>query len=312
VLRAVAVISLLALVVAACGETESRRGGGLVAQELAIRADGAIAGPLGVYAVEGGHVQGVDPTTGKASGQPIELHALGTRMVVDDQGAIWFVDREQPRATRVTPDGVVTQLAMPEGDHPVAIAVTNGTAWVSSITPNRIFPFAPDGNRGEPVETPCAVVRLVGAEGSVWGACDKGVVRLDAASRQITLIDTGGEPGDLAVTTPAIWALVSDRLVAIDPRTGVAAGSFPAPADANSITGTKGALWVASTPQGGKPEQITRHDAADMALLAGPVDVPGSTTDVPARVGSMAAFGDDLWLAASYYGAPLVVIRQGA
>ena len=310
-LRAVAVISLLALVVSACDATERSSGGGLSAHELAIKADDVVAGPRGVYAVEGGHVQAVDPATGKAAGEPIELHALGTRMVVDDQGAVWFIDREQPRATRVAPDGAVTQLAMPEGERPVGIAVVNGTAWVSSISPNVVFPFSADGTRGEPVQTPCAVVQLAAGDGVVWGACDKGAIRLDTVSRQVMLVDTYGVPGDLAVTAPAVWALVADRLVAIDPRTGVAAGSVPAPADANSIVGANGALWVAATPAGDGPEKITRHDASDMALLAGPVDVPGSSTDVPARVSSMAVFGDELWLTATVYGSPLVVVRQG-
>jgi hypothetical protein len=262
--------------------------------------------------VDSFRLQAVDPGAGEPQGNPIDLQAVNTRVVVDDEGVVWLTTSDEDFAARITPAGSFTDLVMPGDEDPVGIALSNGRAWISSTTPDFLVPFDKDGKRGEPVETPCSLYKLVGVDGSVWGPCDKGLVRFDTETRRVTLIDTGGEPEELAATTSAMWALVGDRLVAVDLVTGQVANSMSAPDGALSIAGAGDNLWVVSQPDDRRPDQITRHAGSDAKLMGGPVDLPGSTSDVPTQARTMTAYGNDLWLTQRFYGAALVVVRPAA
>lgn len=140
------------------------------------------------------------------------------------------------------------------------------------------------------------------------GECDEGVLRFDTETGRAALIDTGAEPRELTATSSRIWALVGDSLQAIDIASGVPAEPVPAPAGAYWLAGADHDLWVAAGGDTGR--QITRHSAEDATMLAGPVDVPGSTSDVRAEVSSMVALGGELWVAVTFYGGNLIVVRQ--
>lgn len=307
-MQRLAAFALIALVTAGCfGGDGETAGGGLIAKTLDVKADDVIKGPRGIYVVDSFDVQAIDTNTGQASGAPIHVSADGPRYAPDDDGAIWYTDVNGHTAGRVTQGDAVTELTMPEGE-PVGVAFGDGHGWVSSPDPPIVVPFAKDGRAGEPVETPCSLYNLVVSDGAVWGACDTGVVRIDTDTRQADLIDTGGKPRQLTATSSHMWALVGDHLVSIDIATSAASDPVSAPADAYGLAGEGDDLWIAAGADTGR--LITRHNASDAALIAGPVEVPGSSDDVPAQVGSMEGLGDDLWLSVSFYGSELVVVRQ--
>jgi hypothetical protein len=134
-------------------------------------------------------------------------------------------------------------------------------------------------------------------------------VRIDAGTGEAQLIDVGGEPGALAPTGSALWALVGDELVPVSP-TGDVGTEVAAPANATSIAGAGSSLWVTADREGDdEPERVTRHDATTGRRVDGPVALPGGTDDVAAASASIAAAGDSLWFALAFYGGPLGVVE---
>ncbi len=282
-------------------------GGGLEARLFDTPADAVSSGPAGVFASDDADLVPIDSRSGDPAGDPIEFGAtLNGRLAVGTESA-WVTDVNEHAASRIDlGSGSRQVLEVPGGDPGAVAAEGNGALIVSGRT---LIPYAADGTLGPTLRLPCRIYELVGSDGIVAGGCARGLLRIDPARGTAEVFDVGGEPDDVAVNAGSAWALVSGRLVRVgaDGRRG---RTLKAPAGAVSIAGEGHDLWVISAPKGDDaPERVTRHDSRTGRRNAGPVQLPGSTSDVAATVAAVAPFQGSLWFALSFYGGPLGIIE---
>ncbi len=294
----------LALALGGCGDA-GEAGGGLEARLFETEADEVSAGPGGVFVTEGADLAPIDIESGEPAGDPIDIGALNTRLAIGEEAG-WVTDVNEHEAARIDlSNGSRQALAVPGGD-PVAVAALGSGALIASG--RELIPYAADGSPGPASRLPCDVYDFVGSEEVVAGGCEDGVVTIDAAGT-VGVVNVGGEPDSVAVTSGSVWALIGGRLVEVG-ADGKRGRTLKAPDGAVSIAAEGQALWVLSGPGGDdEPELVTLHDARTGKLEAGPVELPGGTSDVGAAAATVAPFQGSLWFTLAFYGGPLGVVE---
>ena len=314
-MRRVVFLIVLALMAAACAGTSETSGGGLKARVLGQVGDGfdgVSAGANHLYAFDGGDAQRIDPATGAPMGAEFRLYALHTRRAVADDGAIWFTSTDgEPPDRRISPGGADAALVLPGELESFGAAVSGQTGWINDPWEDVVVPFTEDGVAGDPITMPCdvSVDTPVGTPNAVWVTCENGLARIDSGTREVSMV-TDVTPGSVALTSSALWVRVKGKLLAVDEASGQILRTQDVPAGAGGIIGSGGYVWMVWRGEKDGPPRITLHDASDLRQIAGPVDLPGSSKDAPARIAEAAAFGDKLWITQPYYGQGLVMIER--
>jgi YVTN family beta-propeller protein len=125
-----------------------------------------------------------------------------------------------------------------------------------------------DPRTGASIRSPANLARgahgVAVGEGGVWVAGD-GVTRLDPR----TLLPAGvpiptGVVGVIAVGAHAVWAVVGNKVVEINPHDNSVEASIPVGSNPGSIAVGGGAVWVANSSDG----TISRIDPAKQAVVA--------------------------------------------
>ena len=180
------------------------------------------------------------PAGGIAEEGSVAAGGSGVFVVAADAGRIVRVD---PRSQRV-----VARLPAPEGA--AGLRFGFGSLWVTSPTEGTLTRLDPSTGRVQAtVPVGAGAYFLAIGEGAVWvmNNFEAQVLRVDPADNSVTatveVSEQGVEGGDIAVGGGAVWARVSDVLVArIDPSTnrvvdriGQAQGSGGVAADANAV-----------------------------------------------------------------------------
>ena len=304
------IVAVTVAVLLTAGCSKDTEGGGLTARlldQVGDGFDGVSAGPNHLYALGGSQVYPLDSASGEPSGASFTLDALKTRRAVAEDGAIWFTSTDaKPPNRRVAPGGRYDELVLPGDLEGAGVAVSGETGWVMAPFDRKAVPFTEDGVAGKPVDIPCDTIvvntPLVGSDGAVWTYCEKGVARIDTDDNSASLVDIGGRPTGLALTSSTLWAARDGTLYAIDPDTGEITNTVDRP-EAQGLAGDGDDLWVTG---GG----ITLHSGSDGRQVNGPVSLPSLSDQVGSAISEMAAFGGRLFLTLQSYGAPLVMVQR--
>jgi streptogramin lyase len=132
------------------------------------------------------------------SGQPYGI-ALGP------DGNIWFTERLGNRIGRITPNGVISEFAIPTpGSEPMSIAVgPDGNLWFTETAAGKIGRITSDGRviNEFPVTAPITIHPIditAGPDGNLWFTTQEWIVRM-SIDGQITLFGTNyGASGTIA------------------------------------------------------------------------------------------------------------------
>lgn len=289
-----------------------RRWGALVVVAAAAASAAIVAAT--VLASEGG-----GPTTDADAGALLELDAVaGTRgtqipvgrtptAVAVGEGAIWLLDADARTVSRFDPDDR-TISTFATGATPTDIAVGAGGVWVGNGTrlsaAQFIGPVATSVARIDPTSrTERAEVALPRAGGALsnlvenhlaatdealWAvAPDFSLVRIDAASSEITAVFRTFPVQAVAAGQAGVWALGTDGTVAhLDSRTGKVRAQTRVPATTVGGIGVGAdAAWVTSPSDG----TLWRVAARGKPTL-GSIEVGAGAADV--SVGA-----DHVWVA---------------
>jgi class 3 adenylate cyclase len=220
---------------------------------------------------------------------------------------------QSPRApvdyvARVDPATRQVVARIPVGEHPVDVALGEGSAWVLDRdgSVRRIDPVT---NEATVIETAAADPRAIAAgEGGVWIADGtKGIIhKIDPASnRVVASLRVGVVAHDVAAGENAVWVAAGSGIVRIEPSSADVSELNGSVGDIGGLTRNRrfkigvgeGFVWQMSTlmPKVGRFEVGTgRFDLVDAGLVP--------------RV--IAVSGVDVWLAAC--GAPGTVVRVDA
>jgi serine/threonine-protein kinase len=193
---------------------------------------------------------------------------------------------------------------IPLGQHPIDVAVGEGSVWVLDRdgSVRRIDPVT---NKAMIIKVMAEDPRSIAAgEGGVWVADGtKGVVlRIDPASNRVEQpLRTGGVVSDLVAADGTVWAAVNNGTSRIDPSSGEVTDVSGAELGPDSGGGVKligvggGAVWRADDSGG------YRYDLATDRLAR-------VETDITPR--AISVFEGDAWIASC--GTPATVLRLDA
>jgi YVTN family beta-propeller protein len=196
-------------------------------------------------------VSRVDARTGRVEDN-ISAPARVTGMAVGD-GSIWIASSDDGRVRRV--DSTYNRLA--GGSTRAcdacgsALAFGEGGLWTTDgfTTLARIDPRSLAATRA-PAELLRGAHDVAAGSGLVWVAGD-GVTRVDPT----TLLPAGvpiptGPAGAIVLGGGAVWAVVDNRVVEIDPRDGSVEASVRVGNNPSSLAAGGGAIWVANSSSG--------------------------------------------------------------
>jgi serine/threonine-protein kinase len=131
------------------------------------------------------------------------------------EGSLWVVgDAGDPRVWRIGRSGKIeATIGVPVA--PRSIAVTGGSAWVSSPLDDVVVQIDTETNRVvRQIDVGRGAAGVVAGGGAVWVAnqLDGTVSRIDAATARVTdEIAVGGRPTELAVGEGTVWVTVDER-----------------------------------------------------------------------------------------------------
>ena len=300
----VPLLSALTLVVSGCGDEGSQQAG-LEARLLETPADEVHSGPAGVFALDGADLVPIDAESGAPAADPIDVGALNARVAVGEEAA-WTVEANADRAARIDLSSNSREpLELPGQDLAPTVAATSGGAWI--VVGRRLVPYAADGTPMKSIGLPCGATELAVSNHSVWGACERGLVHVDTQEHSTQMVDVGGEPADIAATGGSAWALVGRRLIQVGTE-GERMRTVKVAAATESIAGEGNDLWLVTGTEDA-PELVALHDGRTGERTAGPVELAGSTDDVPAAAQVVAPYRGSLWFALAFYGGPLGVVE---
>ena len=223
--------------------------------------------PVAVAAGEGGAwvadntastVTRLEPSSGKATGKPIEV-AAGPLAIATGEGAVWVASGDGT-ITRIDPDSEeASEIGEPLGQ-PGGIAAGEGSVWVSNVEDSTLVELDPDTGdvlgETEIGELPSDVVI---AGGSVWVANgnDGTVSRVDAESGEVsdTLEVAGLQVLALAADEDGVFVAGTDdelvesvEVTRIDPSSGELSEE-PATIETGTpvrLAAGEGAVWAAA------------------------------------------------------------------
>lgn len=185
----------------------------------------------------------VDPTDPSAEPVTISVGQRGFTPVLTE-GAVWVPNRLDNTISRVdteTNESVLIDL----GFDGVGLASVDGEVWVSTVVglfaldadgvPTQISDFIPSG-------------AAVAAAGSGWvvEAETGNVVRIDPATKQVSLIDVGGAATSLTPGPDAIWFLSDTTVASLDFETETVRTGPTIEGPAVQLSPTLGGSWVTS------------------------------------------------------------------
>ena len=230
-------------------------------------------------------------STSTAKSEPGEVFETGIRGsdIEAGSGAIWVEDHANTNAIyRIDPKDGSASEPVPVG-RPCGLAVASGSVWVADLDGGRLVEI--DAESGEIARSvndfdgPCEPV--VGG-GFVWVPVGGGVARFDPRSGDAAVFrlrapanSNPDYPLSVAYHGESLWVAPTGgrRVLQLDPRTGSIIGAIKVPALPGVLAAGRGALWLASEPNG----ILARLDPRKHAIAW------TAEVDPPARV--LEAFG---------------------
>ena len=163
------------------------------------------------------------PLGGTEYGGPIARNQDGNVYVAEQLGGGYAL-------ARVTPTGVVTDIPLPAGGEPISLVSANdGSIWMTRFNPAGLGRLAANGVYTDFTgDISFAYAVAIGPDKNVWATVAIGgvetVARFLVADGSRTTYSIPSEPGFQRISQGAdggIWVPQGDRMVRVDPTTGV-------------------------------------------------------------------------------------------
>jgi DNA-binding beta-propeller fold protein YncE len=141
------------------------------------------------------------------------------------------------------------------GGAPGAVAVADGSVWVTDSAAGTVARLRPDGKlEGRPIEIEGGPTSITASEDSVWVASGTGLIsRIDAASgKAAPVAELSPQPGGLAADLDSVWVThpADDRVSRIDATTGDTLDEFDVGDLPTDVVLAGGSAWVANVDDG--------------------------------------------------------------
>ncbi len=204
--------------------------------------------------------------------------------VVAEDSVVWIGLRNGPRLVKLDPSSetVTAELRLENG--PVSMQLLGGSIWIADTRP-ALVQVSPESLRIlSTTPLPSVPRRFVAGSGALWFVDQKGhLLRVGQTEHEIRTCEIDGVVTDIACAGGAVWALLSNGLMRIEPATLVPGdrikiGGWPECFAADSVS-----MWVLTTKatlfgvgqflsrrsaQTGKEEQTTRLWTRPLKLWA--------------------------------------------